>query len=101
MAEMPEVSNMQALLTFEITNEGDQVFIHGDPAGLRKLASILETLAANAERGDFPHEHLFASEWGGEDLSSTVQVTGNRCIPHVKLFGWPDARGGIPYIKQA
>lgn len=88
---------MMDLLTFELGKDNDELFIHGDPAGLRRLSNLLERLAAAAERGEFPHDHLFTAEWGGDDLSSEAQEEGHRYLPHVKLLGWPDSRGSKPY----
>jgi len=88
---------MDSLLTFEIGAEGDELFIHGDAVGLRRLSAVLEQVAKSAERGEFPHEHLFGPEWGGEDLSSDVQELGHRRLVHVKVLGWPDPRGAKAY----
>jgi hypothetical protein len=85
------------LLSFEISAESDELFIHADPSGLRRLAALLETLAKEAEKGEFPHEHLFTQEWGGAELTSVVQEIGHRCLMHVKVYGWPDSRGALPY----
>lgn len=88
------------LLTFELDSDKDQLFIHGDPSGLRRLGKLLEHLADQAEQGDFPHGHYFTEEWGGEDLSSVPQEEGHECLNHVKIYGWPDARGSKPYQKK-
>jgi hypothetical protein len=100
MAEMSlKADEMKSLLSIEISPEGDELFVHGDPAGLRRLSAVLEQVAASAERGEFPHEHLFANEWGGDDLASEAQESGHRCLMHVKVLGWPDSRGAKPYQK--
>ena len=39
------------LLTFELSEQGDELSIHGDAAGLRLLAERLSGLAAKAEAG--------------------------------------------------
>lgn len=85
------------LLTFELSKHQDELFLHGDPIELRRLAAILETLADAAEKGEFPHEHLFSAGWGGSELGVIPQEQGHRCLHHVKIFGWPDARGALPY----
>lgn len=98
MAEMPiKVNGMTSLLTFEIGSADDELFVHGDPTSLRRLASLLENMALNAEQGKFPHEHLFSPEWGGDDLTTAAQVPGHRCLLHVKIFGWPTATGSQAY----
>ena len=88
------------LLTFELDANKDQLFIHGDPAGLRRFGKLLEHLANQAEVGKFPHDHYYAEEWGGNDLSSVPQEEGHECLHHVKVYGWPDARGSKPYQKN-
>lgn len=88
------------LLTFELDNDADQLFIHGDPAGLRRLARLLEHLAEQAEQDEYPHQHLFTKEWGGEELSSEPQEDGHICLNHVKIYGWPDNRGSAPYRRK-
>ena len=85
------------LLTFELNKEKDELFIHGDPVGLRRLAKILEHLADIAAGRDFPHDHLFTKEWGGDQLSSEAQENDHECLNHVKVYAWPDGRGAIPY----
>jgi len=91
---------MRDLLTFELGKDSDELFIHGDPEGLRRLSDLLQKLASIAERGEFPHEHLFAPEWGGDELSSQAQEKDHRCLLHVKIFGWPDTKGASPYSPK-
>ena len=88
------------LLTFELDPNNDQLFIHGDPSGLHRLAGILEKLAVAAEKNEFPHDHLFTKEWGGSELSSEPQEDDHRCLNHVKIYGWPDKRGSAPYKRR-
>lgn len=89
------------LLTFELDHDKDQLFIHGDPSGLRRFARLLDRLADKADKGGFPHDHCFTQEWGGNDLSSVSQEDGHECLNHVKIFGWPDARGAKPHQKKS
>ena len=88
---------LEHLLVFEVNDDADELFIHGDPAGLRRLATLLIALADKSEAGDFPHEHLFTPEWGGAELSSVAQESGQVVFNHVKIFAWPDSRGASPY----
>ena len=90
---------MKDLLVFELAEEKDQLFIHGDPAGLRRFAKLLTHLANQAEAGEFPHDHYFTQDWGGDDLSSEPQESNHMCLNHVKVYGWPDNRGSKPYKK--
>jgi len=88
------------LLSFELDQDNDQLFIHGDPNGLRLFAEKLLSLASAAENLEFPHAHLFSEDWGGEELASEPQEIGHRCLNHVKIYGWPDIRGAAPYKEQ-
>ena len=75
-------------LSLETSAEGDQVFLHASPAGLRRLARNLELLASQAESGDSPHDHYFTEAWGGCELSEELQDPKNTQVHHLKLFGW-------------
>ena len=44
------------LLTFEIDEQGEQAFVHGDPAGLEYFAKQLLEIAERAKAGDFPQK---------------------------------------------
>lgn len=90
------------LLTFEVDSDGDQLVIHGDPAGLRVLLRALERLVAHAEAGNPEHDHLLTEEWGGDELSSRAQTTdgSTRLVHHVKLYGWPTPEGSGAYMNH-
>ena len=88
------------LLTFEINEEGKQVFVHGDPVGLEFFAKQLLEIAAKAKAGEFPHDHYFTGEWGGDELSSEQQSEQCRLVNHVKVYGWPTVKGGKPYSRK-
>jgi hypothetical protein len=87
------------LLIFETDEEGEQVFVHGDPADLEYFAKQLLEIAGKAKAVDFPHEHYFTNEWGGNELSSELQSEKGRIIKHVKVYGWPTVDGCKPYSK--
>ena len=74
--------------TFELTSDGDELHIHGDPAGLRRLAVQLERLASSQSA---THEHLSTPAWGGNDLSQLAQgeANGDRLLHSVTLHSWP------------
>jgi hypothetical protein len=57
-------------ISFELVDDGKELDIHGDPAGLRRLAGILERLAS-LPKSD--HEHLMTPEWAGDDSVSEPQ----------------------------
>ena len=88
------------LLTFEIDEEGEQVFVHGDPSGLEYFAKQFLEIAAKAKAGEFPHHHYFTKEWGGNELSSERQSEKCRLVHHVKVYGWPTVKGGKPYSRK-
>lgn len=79
----------------------DELFIHRDAVGLRRLAAVPERLTADAEPGTFPHEHLFAPEWGGNDLSAVAQEVDGHLTQHVKILACPDARGALLSREQS
>jgi Immunity protein 32 len=87
------------LLTFELDEDGDQLFIHGDVQGLRDLVASLQRLITKAEAGKPDHDHLFTEEWGGHELTSDPQLTDTavRLIHHVKIYGWPTDEGSKAY----
>ena len=87
------------LLTFEVDKEAEQIFIHGDPVGLERFANALLKIAKSAKDWDFPHDHFFAEEWGGDDLSSVPQSEDGKPVSHVQIYGWPTKEGAKPYEK--
>ena len=74
-------------LTFELSPAGDEVEIHGDAAGLRRLAETLRRLAGSRLSD---HEHLATPEWAGDELSSEKQSLDNdtRVINQVTIRCW-------------
>lgn len=81
---MPEHS-----LTFELSKDGDELFVHADAAGLRYLASTLSDLAKHAEAGRKMHTHLMTEDWSGHELSSVTQGPDDRLLHQVTIHGWP------------
>jgi hypothetical protein len=78
------------LLTFELSEEGDELSIHGDPAGLRLLAERVSELATRAETQSQPGiAQLSTSVWGGNELSLEPQGTDTRLVYHVRIVGQP------------
>ena len=71
---------------------GEQVCIHADEAGLKHLARSLDRLLASLQKGECPHDHMFADDWAGDELTSTM-LAGERdagCsqVKHLKICGW-------------
>jgi hypothetical protein len=78
------------LLTFELSEEGDELTIYGDPPGLRLLCERLTDLAVKAETLSKPGvEQLSTSAWGGNELSLQPQGTNTRLIYHVRVVAKP------------
>lgn len=69
----------QHLLTFELSPDGDELFLHGDEAGLRYLSAQLLRLAEHAACGEFEHTHLMTDAWGGDGLSDAPQSETGIC----------------------
>ena len=82
------------LLTFEVSEEGEQLFVHADPEGLRILSSTLNQLVAHAVTSPQTHLHLMTESWGGDELTEEPQASDTRLIHKVTLYAWPS--GGEP-----
>jgi len=74
------------LLSFELSDNKDQLLIHGDEAGLRLLISTLDKLVNHTQDGHFDHDHLMTPAWGGWELSP--ENKGGTVINHVKVYCW-------------
>ena len=90
MASATRLTDIEAmpgrhLLTFELSEEGDELSIHGDAAGLRLLAERLSGLAAKAEAGAKVADQLSTSVWGGNELSLEPQGSNTRLIYQVRI----------------
>lgn len=73
------------LLTFEITQDGDEVEIHGNKEGLLGLIASLKKVIDFGE-----HEHLMTVNWGGAELSDEKQGLSNTLINKVTIRIWND-----------
>ena len=76
------------LLTFELSEDQDQLLIHGDERGLRFLIKSLERLLVHTKHEQFDHEHLKTPAWGGDELSSESQ--GGAVLNHVEIHCWKE-----------
>jgi hypothetical protein len=75
------------LLTFELSEEGDELSIYADAAGLRLLAERVSELAARAEIQSSPGvAQLSTSVWGGNELSLEPQGNDTRLIYQVRII---------------
>jgi hypothetical protein len=73
------------LLTFEF--DTDHVEIHGNESGLRYLIEQLQQLIDCTKANQFDHIHLMTEEWGGHQLTSTLQGKGE-IIDQVTIVCW-------------
>jgi hypothetical protein len=71
------------LLTFELSERGDDLTIYGDPRGLQLLAERVSGLAAQG--GNPGVAQLSTSVWGGNELSLEAQGTNTRLIYQVRI----------------
>lgn len=60
------------MITVELSDDIEQLHIHLDDQGRKKLLKILNDLKP------LDHEHLMTPNWGGNELSDEQQ--GERCI---------------------
>ena len=78
------------LLTFELSDEGDELTVYGDPRGLRLLAGRVTELAEKVENASKPGVEQFStSVWAGNELSLQPQGSNTRLIYHVKVVARP------------
>ena len=80
------------LLTFELSEEGDELAIHGDESGLRLLAQRLSDLASKAETGAEGVDQLSTSVWGGNELSLEPQGSSTRLVYQVRIVAQKRSR---------
>lgn len=74
------------LLSVELSEDRDQLVIHGDEKGLRYLIEQLERLIVDTKEAHFNHVHLMTPEWGGNELSPETQ--GGTVLNHVEVYCW-------------
>ena len=74
------------LLTFELSGNKVELYVHTNLNGLRNLIEELEKLLKSAEKDENDHIHLMTEEWGGYELSSESQ--GDEVLNHVKIYCW-------------
>jgi len=86
-----KIFQMKSVLTFELSAKSEELFIHGDSAGLRFLAGKLNHLADKLDKGHPDHEHLMTEEWAGNELNSVVQGNDTKLLNHVKIYARPTA----------
>jgi hypothetical protein len=74
---------MSELLTFELSNDIQEIEIHGNEKGLRKLIEIIErTIELKT------HDHLMTPSWSGSELTEEAQGDNTRLINKVTIHIW-------------
>lgn len=71
------------ILTFELSEDGDELDIHCDEQGLNMLIQSLHRLS-NANQ----HEHLLSPSWGGSQLSEEKQSEQSKLINKITFHRW-------------
>ncbi|UTW45363.1 immunity protein 32 [bacterium SCSIO 12696] len=71
------------LLSFELSQDGDELSIHFDDLGLNNLISVLLQIKEKAG-----HEHLMTPSWGGNELSEDRQSEESRLLNRITLHKW-------------
>ncbi|MBP6002623.1 MAG: immunity protein 32 [Pyrinomonadaceae bacterium] len=74
------------LLTFELSEEKDELHVCTDVGGLDFLIEQLSRLRDRMQTEESEHIHFFTEEWGGFELSSESQI--GEIINHVKIISW-------------
>lgn len=78
-------------LTFEISEDGDFLEVHGDSEGLIHLCAHLTSLVQKELRGTTHDDiHLLAPSWGGSGIDDITVGLRNRSLKSVKIFRWAD-----------
>ena len=52
------------MLTFELTNEEDELEVHFDEEGARQLVQAIQIALSSGD-----HQHLMTPAWGGAELT--------------------------------
>jgi len=76
------------LLTFEISNDGEEVEIHCNIKGAQDLISYIERMVVGAPPPK--HDHLATPAWAGDELSEEKQGKENKLVNQVTIHLWKD-----------
>lgn len=66
----------------ELDSGGELVELHLGAAGADFLVAMLQKLRAGGDA------HLMTPEWGGTEMSTPTEGTGNVKVHHLKLMVW-------------
>ena len=75
--------NDKYLLTFELSEDGNELEIHCDDSGLEELIRVCQRLKQS--RG---HDHLMTPSWGGHELGEEKQGETNILLNQVTIRFW-------------
>ena len=73
------------MLTFELSENAESVYVHFDKNGLLFLKNLLQELESKNEND---HVHLLTPSWGGHDLTEEKQSNSSKLINDVKIHFW-------------
>lgn len=82
---MNENPDVKGRLSFEWDQAAERLEIHGDDAGLERLASMLQALVSGSQND---HCHLMTPDWGGGELTSEQENVAATLVNHVKILRW-------------
>lgn len=81
------------LVCLEYNPEGNEVILHADAEGLRRLERTFANLAKAAEAGEYEHDHMFGPGWGGWELVDKAPEANSdaafKVVDHLKVYAWP------------
>lgn len=77
----------EKMLTFELTQDGDEIEIHCNQEGLSSFLTVLHRLA-DAQSGLPKHDHLMTPSWAGDELTEEKQGEKNILINKVTVRLW-------------
>lgn len=73
----------ERLLSFEISQDGNELEIHCDETGVRDLLAIVQRVLTSRD-----HEHLMMPAWGGNELTEVKQGQNTNVVKKVTIRFW-------------
>ena len=71
---------MSELFTFEISEDFQEIEIHGNEEGLKRLIDIIEMVIKYKT-----HDHLMTPSWAGNELTEEAQGKNTKLINKVTI----------------
>lgn len=79
-----EMDQVRSTLTFELTSDGDELYVNCDRDGLRELIAYLQKLGNSSK--PLPNDiHLMTESWAGYELSEEQQLKGSTLLNKVTV----------------